>query len=120
MNPFQTTLVGFGFSAVTFHVPFLQALPTFEVTQVVSSRPEQVAQHFSEAIVVATLADAWQDENTELVVITTLTALHYEMAKQAIEAKKHVLLEKPAVVTIEEALALQTLAKQHGVQIAVY
>jgi scyllo-inositol 2-dehydrogenase (NADP+) len=42
------------------------------------------------------------------------------MAKQAIEAKKHVLLEKPAVVTIEEALALQTLAKQHGVQIAVY
>jgi scyllo-inositol 2-dehydrogenase (NADP+) len=43
MNPFQTTLVVFGFSAVTFHVPFLQAFPTFEVTQVVSSRPEQVA-----------------------------------------------------------------------------
>lgn len=120
MNPIQTTLVGFGFSAVTFHVPFLQALPAFEVTQVVSSRPEQVAQHFSNAAVVATLAEALQDENTKLVIITTPTALHFEMAKQAIEAKKHVLLEKPAVVTIEEALALQTLAKQHGVQVAIY
>lgn len=87
MNPIQTTLVGFGFSAVTFHVPFLQALSAFEVTQVVSSRPNQVAQHFSEAKVIATLAEALQDDSTELVIITTPTALHFEMAKQAIEAK---------------------------------
>lgn len=120
MTPIQTTLVGFGFSGVTFHGPLLNALPEFTVRQLVSSDPEKVHRMFPEARVVATLDEALRDEATELVVITTPTALHFEMAKQAIEANEHVLLEKPAVVTIEEGEALLALAEQHRVQVAVY
>lgn len=120
MTTIQTTLVGFGFSAVTFHAPLIQALPEFTVRQVVSSQGEKVATVFPDATVIATLEEALQDKQTELVIITTPTALHFDMAKQAIEAKKHVLLEKPAVVTIEEAEELMRLADQHGVRVTVY
>ncbi|WP_026827298.1 Gfo/Idh/MocA family oxidoreductase [Exiguobacterium artemiae] len=120
MTTIQTTLVGFGFSAVTFHAPLIQALPEFTVRQVVSSQADKVATVFPEAQVIGTLEEALEDEQTELVIITTPTALHFEMAKQAVEAKKHVLLEKPAVVTLEEATELQRLATQYGVYVAVY
>ncbi|MDI3234387.1 Gfo/Idh/MocA family oxidoreductase [Exiguobacterium antarcticum] len=120
MTTIQTMLVGFGFSAVTFHAPLLQALPQFTVRQVVSSQQDKVATVFPEAKVIGTLEEALQDEQTELVIITTPTALHFEMAKQAIEAKKHVLLEKPAVVTMDEADELIRLAAHHGVHVAVY
>lgn len=120
MTPIQTTIVGFGFSAVTFHAPLLDALPEFHVRQVVSRDAEKAHRVFPEARVVATLDEALHDQATELVVITTPTGLHFEMAKQAIEANKHVLLEKPAVVTIEEGEALLALAEQHRVHVAVY
>jgi len=120
MTTIQTTLVGFGFSAVTFHAPLIQALPEYTIRQVVSSQADKVTSVFPEADVIGTLEEALQDDQTELVIITTPTALHFEMAKQAIEAKKHVLLEKPAVVTMEEAIELQRLATHHGVYVAVY
>ncbi|MGX8238794.1 oxidoreductase, partial [Exiguobacterium undae] len=68
MTTIQTTLVGFGFSAVTFHAPLIQALPEFTVRQVVSSQAEKVTTVFPDATVIATLEEALQDEQTELVI----------------------------------------------------
>lgn len=119
MRTIQTTLVGFGFSGVTFHAPFLKASPRYAVRQVVSSKDDAL-KLFPEAKVVPTLDTALQDDATELVVITTPSALHFEMASASIRAGKHVLLEKPAVVTVEEGEELMRLAAQYNVHVAVY
>jgi len=46
--------------------------------------------------------------------IVTPTSSHYEIARQVLEAGKHVLVEKPMTNTAEEAAHLVELAKQHN------
>ena len=48
--------------------------------------------------------------------IVTPTASHYELAAQAIQANKHVFIEKPLAATLEEAASLVQLAQQQGVK----
>src|SRR5574344_493343 len=57
--------------------------------------------------------------NTDIVDVVTATTAHYEVAKQAILADKHVFVEKPVTATLEQAEALEELVKQHPVQVQV-
>lgn len=52
----------------------------------------------------------------DVVDIVTPTLSHFETAKKAIEAGKHVFIEKPITNTVEEAEELTRLAKKHGVK----
>ena len=51
----------------------------------------------------------------EAVSISTPPFLHYEMAKQVLQAGKHLLLEKPVTLNVNEAKELYQLAKNQGV-----
>lgn len=52
------------------------------------------------------------DQKVDGVVISTQTASHYELATKALEANKHVFVEKPLVPSMEEATHLKTLAQE--------
>jgi predicted dehydrogenase len=52
----------------------------------------------------------------DVVDIVTPTLSHYECAKEAIQAGKHVFLEKPISNTVAEAEEIITLAKKHNVK----
>ncbi|SEM12509.1 Predicted dehydrogenase [Aquimarina amphilecti] len=52
----------------------------------------------------------------DVVDIVTPTFAHFEVAKQAIEAGKHVFIEKPITNTVEEAEKLIELAKTHNIK----
>jgi predicted dehydrogenase len=54
--------------------------------------------------------DLLRDPATEGVVIASIAPTHYALAKEAIEAGKHVLVEKPMTLTSAEALELIRLA----------
>ena len=58
-------------------------------------------------------------ENCEMVDIVTPTVFHHEIALKAIAKKKHVFIEKPITVTLEEADELLKLSKEKGVLIQV-
>ncbi|WP_060873073.1 Gfo/Idh/MocA family protein [Myroides odoratus] len=51
----------------------------------------------------------------DVIDIVTPTLSHFDCAKKAIEAGKHVFLEKPITTTVEEAEAIIDLAKQYNV-----
>jgi hypothetical protein len=51
--------------------------------------------------------------------IVTPTPAHFEAAKQAMEAGKHVFVEKPVTATIAEGEALLELQKKHPVKVQV-
>lgn len=55
-------------------------------------------------------------EAVDVVDIVTPTLSHYDCAKEAITAGKHVFLEKPISNTVEEAEEIINLAKQHNVK----
>jgi predicted dehydrogenase len=54
-------------------------------------------------------------EPVDVVCIATPDDRHYEPARLALESRKHVLIEKPSVLRLQELDALQALANRHGV-----
>ena len=54
-------------------------------------------------------------EAVDIVDIVTPTSSHFELAKKAIQAKKHVFIEKPLTNTVKEANNLVEFAKAEGV-----
>lgn len=64
-------------------------------------------------------AEVLARDDIHLVAIATPVAVHYTLAKQALEAGKHVMVEKPMTMKLEEAEELVALAKEKGVYIAL-
>lgn len=58
-------------------------------------------------------------DNTDAVDIVATTSAHYEIAKKAFQANKHVLVEKPITSTIEQAEELVKLAEEKGLVLQV-
>ena len=58
-----------------------------------------------------------EDADVEAVYIPLPNTLHYEWTKKALQAKKHVLCEKPLVPTAREAEELFAIADENGVHL---
>lgn len=58
------------------------------------------------------LADLLQDTSLDVVFIATPTATHYALGRRALEAGKHVLVEKPLTIRSSEAAELVRLAEE--------
>jgi predicted dehydrogenase len=67
------------------------------------------------AVSYTSLPEFFADKDTQAYYIASPNSLHYEQAKQALQAKKHVLLEKPATCTPEELDELFSIAGEQGV-----
>ena len=59
-----------------------------------------------------------EDPNVDVVDITLPHTLHYQVAKYALEHKKHVIMEKPLTIKPEEGLDLIQIGKNSGVRVA--
>ena len=116
----STLLVGFGFSATTFHLPFLNYLPQFSIDVVISSKPDAVKAVLPHAEVYSSLEEALKIHDVDLVIITTPNHLHGQQARMALEHSCHVLVEKPFTLNSEEAEALVDLANTQNKQLCVY
>jgi predicted dehydrogenase len=60
------------------------------------------------------LSDALGDASVDAVVIATPTATHYAIARAALEAGKHVLVEKPITTKSSEGAELRALSERRG------
>ncbi|WP_214823643.1 Gfo/Idh/MocA family oxidoreductase [Exiguobacterium algae] len=115
----KTILVGFGFSANTFHLPFLKEMNEYEVVGVVSSRPDDVHTILPDVTVYSSLEAALQSD-ASLYVITTPSNMHKDMVATCLRSGKDVLVEKPAFLTSEEGRELMLLEKESDGIVNVY
>jgi len=61
----------------------------------------------------------FEDRGLDLVVVATPTATHFDLARAALDAGKHVLVMKPLTSSVEQAEELEALAAKKGVLLAV-
>ena len=59
------------------------------------------------------------NHDVEAVVVATPMHTHFNVAKEALLAGKHVLVEKPLAATVEEALELTAIARERGLTLMV-
>jgi predicted dehydrogenase len=74
-------------------------------------RQAEYAARYPQASVSASFADALADDTVAAVAIATPVPTHYALAKQALEAGKHVFVEKPPAMRGEEMAELVELAR---------
>jgi predicted dehydrogenase len=75
-----------------------------------AARLAEVHARFPDVQVGEDAEQALRDQSVHAVVIATPTSTHYALAKEALERRKHVLVEKPLTTDVKQALSLLELA----------
>ncbi len=107
-------------SGKLFHAPFIQHHPGFELKGIVERIKNESKEKYPGTKVYRSVEELINDNEIQLVIVNTPAYTHYEYAKAAIEAGKHVIVEKPMVPSVKEAERLVQLAKDHKVLLNVY
>jgi predicted dehydrogenase len=80
-----------------------------------NERRARFTSRYPSARVTADFDDLLGDDELEAVVIATPVPTHYELARRAIDAGKHVFVEKPPAMRHEEMADLVALARERNV-----
>jgi D-galactose 1-dehydrogenase len=111
MAPIKIALIGLGKIARDEHIPALRANDAFALTAVAS--PHHKLEGLPNFGDLTALISGAPDVNA--VALCTPPQVRYGIARQALQAGLHVLLEKPPGVTVSEVVALAEIARQKGV-----
>jgi predicted dehydrogenase len=118
MKRWKTAVFGSGFMGRT-HREAISRVGSVDVSAIADSQLEsaqRLAQQFPAGRVVADYREILADPAIDAVHICTPNALHFSMAKEALEAGKHVVCEKPLTTSVEKARELVALAARTGLR----
>ena len=116
----NVALFGYGLAGAHFHAPLVAHEPRLRLTRVVTSRKEEVARDHPQAIVSTDADSALSADEIDLVVIATPNATHAPLARDALLAGKHVVVDKPFVPETAEAADLVALARERERMLTVF
>ena len=118
MNRIKTAIFGTGFIG-RVHLDAVRRLESVELAALVDpcfDTARQLGTGFSIPTVVTDYRKVLNDPEIDTVHICTPNAHHFSIAKEALQAGKHVACEKPLATTVEEARELVALAAQTGLR----
>ncbi|MBE9098210.1 Gfo/Idh/MocA family oxidoreductase [filamentous cyanobacterium LEGE 07170] len=109
-------VIGTGFGQ-KIHIPGLQVHHRMKVVAVLNpdrAKAQEAAQAHNIPHACQSIEEVVALPEVQAVSIATPPFLHYPQAKAALEAGKHLLLEKPTTLSAKEAIALQSIAQKNG------
>jgi predicted dehydrogenase len=123
MEKVRIAIVGLGTVGQSVHLPILSKLPDAEIVAVCdeeASKAEFVAKKYEIPRFYTNLEEMLKvEEDIVGVDVCTSTFSHRDVAIAALEAKKHVLVEKPLARTQKEALEIVSAAKKNQRKVMV-
>ena len=114
MNRIRTAVIGTGFMG-RVHLEALRRVENVDVVEVAGTSLEKskaAGAGYNILNVTGDWKDVIDDPSIDAVHITTPNASHYEIAKAALQAGKHVLCEKPLAMSVAQAQDLTDLVAQ--------
>ncbi|KAJ5908356.1 hypothetical protein N7495_001038 [Penicillium taxi] len=120
---FNVGIIGYGFSAKIFHIPFVTQVPQLNLYAFVQRTPkpnDDAEKDYPGVKSYRTSEELVKDPAVDLVIVTTAPDSHYDLVKLALEAGKNVVCEKPFTPTYKEAADLVSIAKKQNKLLAVY
>jgi len=113
-------IIGYGYAAKVLHAPLIAGVAGLRLAAIASSAPAKVKADWPQVRVEASPAELLARKDIDLVVIPTPNDTHYPLARQALEAGKHVILDKPFTTTLAEARSLNACAAGAGRLLSVF
>jgi scyllo-inositol 2-dehydrogenase (NADP+) len=119
--PIRVGLIGHGLSGAYFHGPLLEAAEPFRIVLVATARPESLRlRRDAPRCVGGDPIRACSSDDVDLVVIASPNDTHYRLGRAALEAGKHVVIDKPFALSVAEAGELIALARSRGLLLSVF
>lgn len=116
----NVALIGFGYVGQTFHAPLIDSVEGLSLALIASSDAGKVHARWPQVRVTADYLAAATDPAIDLVVIASPNDSHYPLACAALLAGKHVVIDKPFTVSVDEARDLVELAETRGRLLSVF
>ncbi|MBW9431574.1 oxidoreductase [Atlantibacter hermannii] len=113
-------LIGYGYASKTFHAPLIVGTPGMTLAAVSSSDASKVHADWPNVTVFSDPKQLFNDPSLDLIVIPTPNDTHFPLARAAMEAGKHVVVDKPFTVTLSQARELEAMAKSRGLVLSVF
>jgi len=113
-------LIGYGYAGKTFHAPLIRSVAGLQLTIVGSSKPDRVLADFPEVEVCSNMEEVAAHPEVDLLVIASPNESHYPLAAAALQAGKHVVVDKPFTVRVADARDLVQLAEERGRLLSVF
>ncbi len=112
-------IVGCGLNS-DYHISFAKDYPGAEIVGIVDkdeSKAKACGEKYGIKGIYSSISELVKQAKTDVIHIVTPPHSHYALAKEAIQSKCHVLIEKPLALNLQEATALFDLADHHEVKL---
>jgi scyllo-inositol 2-dehydrogenase (NADP+) len=103
-------VIGFGMGGRVFHAPLISSVQGILLAAVVERSSNKAAERYPGIITYRTVAEMLADDSISLFVVTTPNSTHFEIARQILEAGRHLIVDKPVCTTSSEIAQLIRLA----------
>jgi scyllo-inositol 2-dehydrogenase (NADP+) len=113
-------LIGFGLGGRCFHAPVIRAVEGLRLAAILQRSGDSAAQLYPDARIVRNLDELLAIDSLGLIAISTPNQTHFPLAKRCLEARKHVVVDKPFTTSVTEAVELLQLANKLGLVLSVY
>ncbi len=112
-------VVGFGLAGKVFHAPFVRAVEGLHLAAIVR-RSGEVDPKYPGVRFVRSVPELLAMKEIDLIVVATPNDLHASIAKEALLAGKHVVVDKPFTTTLAEAEELVAIAEKQKRIVTVF
>jgi len=120
MHTFGVGLASYGMSGEVFHAPLLSVNPGFKIISILERTRSLSRERYPKVKIIRNYHELLKDDSIELVVVNTPDRFHYGMAREALQAGKHVILEKPFVLDSREGDELIKIADDQKRLLSVF
>lgn len=119
-TPLRVALIGYGLAGKVFHAPLIRATDGLTLACMVSSDAAKVHADIPGMAVSGDLGAVLADPAIDLVVIATPDHLHADHALAALDAGKHVVIDKPFAPRLDEARSIAAKAQACGKMLTIF
>ena len=111
--------MGYGSGGRIFHAPLLEAAG-IELAAIASSRRDEIARDYPGATAYPKAQELFADTSLDLVIVTTPSPTHANVAIEALEAGHNVVIDKPFAGSVDEATRVIEVAKAAGKMVSCF
>lgn len=120
MHTIGVGLIGYGLSGRAFHAPYVRTTSGMALNAVVSSDRNKVHADLPKTRVLPSVEALLAEPDIDLVIVSSPDALHAEHAIAALNAGKHVLVDKPFATSLTDARRVIEASEAAGRLLTVY